>query len=659
MAMALREMASRLALIVLALALGACRGEPAEAPPARPASEPSPYLNLGPEAAYVGNEACGSCHGRQYESFRHSEMGRSFREATLTNSDANFEDPAPIYDEANDLFYLPFHRGEDLFVMEYRLAGRDTLHKRVERIDYIIGSGHHTNSHLREVNGYVYQIPVTWYAQEGRWDLAPGFRRSPETRFSRPITETCMSCHNALPGFVEGSENRFSHVPLGISCERCHGPGSLHVEQMRMGQLVDTSRQADVTIVNPARLAPERQLDVCARCHAQGAVVYREGLGPADFRPGMRLEDVENSYMVRYADSTAHFIMASHPDRLRMSPCFRATHEPGSPLPPMTCITCHDPHVSIAALDYNPSCQSCHASEHAARCTEPSVVAAGGVGNCVACHMPASGSTDIPHVTITDHFIRVVDPAERALSAPEVEARREVVRLASLVAVTPSDRDAADGFMAFYEEMTNRPAFLDSAAARMRRARAQEPLQTLAPSLIRLEFLRGDFAALRELARRIDTEPLDAWALYRIGEAFAKAGEHEPALAFLRRAVERAPYHLRFRQQLATALVNAGEPRAALEEFDRLLAEDPTFEAAYTNRGFARLQLGELAEAEADFLEALRLDPDAEMAMANLASLYLNTGRPAEARPYAERLLALDPENAGYRRLREALRAEG
>ncbi|MEP0546928.1 MAG: tetratricopeptide repeat protein [Rhodothermales bacterium] len=655
------------------LALGACRGEPD--PSSLPAAERA-YLNLGPEATYVGAETCRTCHPAQYETFMQSEMGRSFRAATLSNSDASWEGIEPVYDAERDLYYLPFHRGEDLFVMEYRLAGRDTVHRRVEQIDFIVGSGHHTNSHMREENGYVYQIPVTWYVEDGRWDLPPGFDHNRDSRFRRPITEACMTCHNALPGFVEGSENKFDHVPLGIDCERCHGPGSVHVEAKRTGEVVDVSEEIDYTIVNPGKLPPERQLDVCQRCHMQGTGTFREGRGPADFRPGMRLDAVLNVFEVREADSTARFRMAAHPDRLRMSACFQATHEPESPFEPMTCITCHDPHVPVKTLDYNESCRSCHATvlgdnlesgsedigaAKASACTEPEVVHATAPTDCVACHMSTSGSWDIPHITITDHFIRV--PAEAiptpALTTAEVEARRQMVRLASLIAANPSNREVAEGFMEHYETVTNRPRLLDSAAVRLERGRAEEPLQALAPSLIRLGFLRGDHAAVRTLASQIDTGALDAWALYRIGEAFTRSGEYEAAIRYLRRAVDAAPFHLRFRKELASAYADAGQLLAAVAAYDALLAEDPTFEDAYNDRGFAHLLLGDLVAAEADFRAALRLDSDLEMALANLASLYFNTERADEARPYAERLVRLFPEKARYRQFLETVEKAG
>jgi tetratricopeptide (TPR) repeat protein len=245
------------------------------------------------------------------------------------------------------------------------------------------------------------------------------------------------------------------------------------------------------------------------------------------------------------------------------------------------------------------------------------------------------------------------------LSADDVDARRHVVRLASLIAAAPSHRAVAEGFMTYYEEITNPPGLLDSAAVRLERARAEEPLQLLAPSLIRLAFLQEDYAAVRTVARQIDTDALDAWSLYRIGEAFAKSGEHEVAIGYLSQAVALAPDHLRFRRQLGAANGEAGQFHAALAEYDAILAEDPTFEDAYNNRGFVRVQIGDIAEAEADFLAALRLNPNAEMALANVASLYFNTGRQAEARAYAERLVALFPEDLRYRQFWVLLNGAG
>jgi hypothetical protein len=644
---------------------------------------PPAYRNLAADVEYVGTEACSACHADKVATFLEAEMGRSIKPAHPQQSAARFERVEPVYDEALDLYYEPIRRGDDLFVTEFRLADGDTVHKRTERIDFIVGSGQHTNSHIMSVNGYLYQMPLTWYAQDGKWDLPPGFDAGNNSRFDRPIPEACMTCHNAMPTFVAGSENRFANVPSGIDCERCHGPGELHVAEKEQGMIVDTSARIDHSIVNPATLPIDLQFDVCSRCHMQGATVFKSGMGPGDFRPGMPLADVMNVFWPRYADSTEQFIMASHPDRLRMSACFQgrrtqgaATREPGEPEPgtwePMTCTTCHDPHVSIETLGadhYRSSCLTCHdAGEGMDRevsgrsgvrtaattaCTEDLSIRRAAGDDCAQCHMPASGSTDIPHVSITDHYIRVVDTVDSST----VDAARRFVGLASLIDASPSERERAEGYMTYFEEVQDRPDFLDSATVHMDRARREEPLTRLAPSLVRLNHLKRDFEATVRLSRELPRAELtDPWTLYRIGEAHQSRGDAAAAIPFLEEAVSRSPDHLRFLNELGTAYTEARRLGDALETFRRVLAANPKSAEARNNRGFVRILTQDPERAEEDFVEALRLDPDAEMALANLASLYLNTNRLAEARPYARRLLDAHPDDPNYQQLWELVR---
>ncbi|MCB1281822.1 MAG: hypothetical protein KDB18_09900, partial [Salinibacterium sp.] len=85
------------------------------------------YRNLGSDATYVGKEVCRGCHATQYDTFIKAEMGRSFAKATLANSAADFENAKPVYDRFADLTYLPFAVGDSMYLMEYRVVGRDTV----------------------------------------------------------------------------------------------------------------------------------------------------------------------------------------------------------------------------------------------------------------------------------------------------------------------------------------------------------------------------------------------------------------------------------------------------------------------------------------------------------------------------------------------------
>lgn len=651
------KLISSIVLLAAAVLLVSCKDQPRPAP-----ADPNPttYLNLSAEASYVGIDACKTCHAATYETYIKAQMGRSFKVATLGNSAANFDHPAPVYDPHSDFYYLPFHEEDALFIMEYRLAGRDTVFKRIEQIDYIVGSGQHTNSHIMDVNGYLYQMPLTWYVQDGKWDLPPRFAGGNNARFSRPIPLPCMTCHNAMPGFVPGSENRYTEVPHGIDCERCHGPGSIHVREKQAGHVVDVATQIDYTIVNPGKLPIDLQFDICQGCHMQAAAVFKDGQSPRDFRPGARLADVENVFWPRYADSVRQFVMASHPDRLKLSPCFQQSHADDA-YAPLTCITCHNPHVSIETIGedhYRQVCQSCHASANATVCAEDEAVRAGQGGNCIACHMPVSGSTDIPHVRITDHFIRKPQRAASHLLSPEeVEARKEFVRFASLIEAAPPPEDVAEGYLTYYEEVTNHPGFLDSAAVYLEKARQNASPQTLAPSLIRVWFWQEKYEDIIRLARTLDEQTLrDPWTLYRIGEAFMATGQAGEAVRYYTLAVRLAPDHLRFLNKLASAYSADGQLNAAVALFDDILEANPTFDEAYNNRGFTRVVMGDLQGAEEDFRAALALNPDDPSYLGNMASLYLNTDRNAEARPYARRLLDLEPANVRYHQLWELVK---
>ncbi len=663
-----------LVLMVPAAVLTGC-GDSPSSNSGQPASYGPEYAGWSDEAQYVGLEACQSCHSPQYDDFIRSQMGRSWRHAARSESNADWDDISPLYSEYDDIFYQPFARGEDLFVKEYRLAAGDTTHLRIEQIDFIVGSGHHTNSHIYAENGYFYQIPVTWYAQDAKWGLAPKFQKSGNNyRFGRVITDECMACHNGQPTFVPGSENLFEEVPLGINCEKCHGPGSIHIEEKQAGIIVDITKEIDYSIVNPAKLSAEREMDVCQRCHMQGASVFEGGDAPLDWRPGQPLAAHQNVFWPRQPDSLTHFIMASHPDRLAQSACFKDSWEEDSAAEPMTCLTCHDPHKPIEETRHqvNATCQNCHSGQKetvsALMCTEPRVVEGTNTATCASCHMPQSGSTDIPNIRITDHFIRVPD----RLTPEEVEDQTRFIRMAAFMNPNPHSRQRADGFLTYFEQFTDRPGMLDSAAVYLAQAQAQanqdaspsevngQEAERLLASWIRLWHLSGDHAAVRRMSQQSDFEaPADAWTYYRVGESFAAIGDFGRAIRWYEQAVSLGPDHLRFMDKLGVAFTQAGRLQEASNLFDRLVEANPKFETGLNNRGFMHLVLGDIDAAEADFRSALSLSPDLEQAEANLASILINTGRIAQARPMVERLVQRYPSNPDYRQALEYVRQQG
>ena len=105
-------------------------------------------------------------------------------------------------------------------------------------VQFAVGSGRQGIAYLIERDGFLFQSPITWYPRERRWDLSPGYEKS-NLHFDRPIQPDCLFCHANRVEPVAGTVNRY-RPPIfrghAIGCERCHGPGELHVKRPDVGR---------------------------------------------------------------------------------------------------------------------------------------------------------------------------------------------------------------------------------------------------------------------------------------------------------------------------------------------------------------------------------------------------------------------------------------
>ncbi len=627
-------------------------------------------------------------------------MGKSFDEATQQKTSAQFRHSV-LYDKHSDFYYKAFWDKDALKFMEYRLEGKDTVYKRIERVDYIVGSGQHTNSHIQNVNGYFNQMPMTFYTQKGEWHLPPGFEEGHNTRFSRKIGLECMSCHNSYPDFVMGSENKYNSVPQGINCERCHGPGSIHVQQRSTGTKIDTSNYIDYSIVNPAKLSVDLQFDLCQRCHLQGNAVLKEGKSFYDFKPGMKLSDYISVFLPKYKHADEEFIMASHADRLKQSQCFIQSYEKAQKsksLKPykdaLTCVSCHNPHVSVRETNkevFNDACRNCHGKSVALTCSEPGVIKANHkiqdskfkvqspkpetdnhhisisshqlIPNCVSCHMPKSGSIDIPHVTVHDHYIR------KPITQKEKEKIKEFIGLFSINEKNPDNLTKAMAYINQYEKFELKPFYLDS-AEKLLSIKNNTDLNKNIEALVQLYFIKGNYTKIIELVNKYNADELlskrlnkqsysnqHAWACYRIGDSYYNTGQTDHAIRFLEQANKLAPYHPEFKDKLANAYADKGNMVLARKYYEEALKENPKFITAIADLGFLNLMEGNIPEAERLYNYGLSLDPDFEPLLLNKAGLLNYKKDFKSAKIILNHILKRNPNNLQAKQILDQLKA--
>jgi len=626
----------------------------------KPEEKESTYLNLHDTVKYVGMNQCRLCHQSIYDSFLQTGMGQSFEVAGKQKSSARFDEHALLYDKTSDFYYRPFWQSDSLKILEFRLKGKDTVYKRIETVNYIIGSGQHTNSHILNNNGYLHQMPMTFYTQKGQWDLPPGFEGGFNTRFSRKIGLECMSCHNSLPDFVMGSENKYEHIPNGINCERCHGPGEAHVKARSTGSTVDTSLYIDYTIVNPGKLPIDLQFDVCQRCHLQGNAVLKNDKSFFDFKPGMKLSDVLTVFLPKYKGEEDKFIMASHADRLKMSPCFIKSFKPNEQaesLRPykssLTCVTCHNPHLSVKLTEkelFNSKCKNCHSGSEEKICSEDLSIRKKNNDNCFNCHMPKSNTLDIPHVTSTDHYIR------KPVKKKEKEEIKKFLGLYAINETSPSAYSKAEAYLNQFEKFEYTESYLDSAAYYLS-SKSKEAVINNFHLLVRLEFIKLNYSGVVKYVNIVGLQPTldmlnkrswdnaDAWTIYRIGESLYNLQNFENAYTFYKKAISLSPYNMEFKNKLGSTAAALSKTAEAKTIFEEIIKEYSKYPSAYSNLGYLNLLSGNISEAEKLYNKALSLDPDYENALMNKVGLYLYQKKTEKAKEILEEVIKKHPGN--------------
>jgi len=611
----------------------------------------------GDSVGYVGKEVCRSCHAEIYDSYMETGMGRSWGLAPGHSKASWTGISTVVYDKYLDMHYQSIRKEEGIFIQEFRLDEQgDTVHRRWEKVDMVVGSGQHTNSHIMVRDGKMCQMPMTFYTQDGRWDLPPGFENGNNSRFARPIEAECINCHNAHPSQNPGSANQYYAVPQGIDCERCHGPGALHVREKQAGRIIDTSMGPDYSIVNPKRLTHALQNDLCKRCHLQGNAVLMEGRSFTDFKPGMVLSDVFSVFLPRHQNHEDYFIMASHPDRLAQSPCLKQ-----QPLA-MRCISCHNPHRSVqktAALQYNKECYSCHGGSAAreARCAAPASQRAIKQNNCVACHMPKSGSSDIPHVRITDHKIQIPTTKGDFQSLPP---KGVLLGLASLNEDKPEPLTMAKAWLQYVERFEGEKEGLDSAMAWLNKVPHGGRNAGWVDAMIHLLYLKQSPKELdplmKDYPKTMVPQSASAWMAYRIAELLSMRNQHAEAAPYFLQAVRLLPLSSDFQLKLALNEYRLARRQSAVQRLENLIKQDPLYVPAYANLGYLYLLEGNPKKAGICYEKALRLDPDHPQTLLNAVGLQLHLKKPLEADRLVNRILKRYPGDPRALALRVQIR---
>lgn len=605
-----------------------------ETPPeSRPAA--SNFLNLAPTVKYVGDEDCALCHSEIFKSFAQTGMGRSFYTPAAIPLAAEVTGNTRVYAAASNFYYeVALHEGQ-LRQTEYRLAadGKRT-HELSRTANYVIGSGNHARTYLTSESGFIYEMPLTWYTQKKTWGLSPGYAYV-NSRFSRPVVAGCMNCHNSYADYVPYSGNRYGEVPHGIGCERCHGPGELHVAKQYQTKFEDSTRTGvDFTIVNPRHLPPALQMDVCYQCHLQGEVrILKEGKDENDFRPGMRLQEVRSIYVLKDSPP-GDFRVASHGERLALSACFKQSDGR------LVCITCHNPHQAVRVTprdSFNAACGKCHDAVRLSARAEHQAES-----DCVACHMPQGNTSDVVHVNFTDHWI------QRKPFAAQPPRADTTIALREFFAETDDAAELRLGiaYLRYYEIARKREAYFQQALALLQTGVEKNPEHQAGRYHLGLAYAYQNnlSAAEREFRALSKREPQDALVFFEWAKTLNRMGRAQDAITAYQNALRLWPDNAPALTQLGGLYLQQEQVMRAREYFERALVAQPSYTPGHNALGeLAAQKHNDLATAKRHFLRALHYDPDDIQTLNNLGASALAEGKYEESVDYFTQVLARDP----------------
>jgi tetratricopeptide (TPR) repeat protein len=458
-------------------------------------------------AVFVGSQACRPCHTAIFDSYMRTSMAQS---------SGRVESLAPAS------FTAAGHR--------YRISDKRLFFDGGSApFDYFIGSNAAGRTYLREHDGYLFELPVTWYTRKQAWDASPGYENDSAIRLTRPVETSCLLCHSSRVRPVLGTQNRYGDPPFldnGVSCERCHGPGSEHVREPLKS-----------AIVNPARLDADRRDSVCSQCHLTGAArIEKPGRRFAAFQAGERLSDYATYFA--WQPGGGAFKVTSHVEKLAASACKQAS---GAKL---WCGTCHDPHTN--ADKSQAACLSCHAAAHRRQET------------CTSCHMPKARVVDANHAVMTDHSI------------PRTQRPEASPASGTLVAFLGTADDRSAGLA--YAELGD-----PRARQYLLRAIPQDwPVQ------LRLAVLEPDPSRAMKLYESVLREsPGDTAALVNLGSLYAQAGRLADAARLWERALASNPAT----EEAVLNLSQVRPPAEARRILDRYLELNPVSQKARSRLG--------------------------------------------------------------------------
>lgn len=609
--------------------------------------------NIDHNPGYLGPAACSECHAKRVAEFQrtpHALACRRPQDAPMPNA---FDGTRGQYTTADaDLqFRMTSENGGFFQTAIMKTAGGER--RFTSRIDLAYGANKADEVYFTWRGDKLYEHMVVWLHPTNQW-ANTSYNRYGTGESVRDATARCLECHNTWFDHVPGTTNTYKKDSfiLGVTCERCHGPGKEHVDFHRK---TPTAKEAH-SIVHPGLLSREQQIEVCTQCH--GNWIKHRGR-TLSHRPGQPLE---KSYRLATARFPEEDHVANQIKYLRQSKCFQKS-------PSMTCVTCHDPHrphdKSDMLVATQSSCIHCHKPE---ACTDRPNLPVAVQDNCVACHMRQDVWTNVHFHTSTDHYLppirrfqhRIgIDPVARSevllhwhrtqtgdeskrkyeqLNTELVEHwLKEVAKRQKAYRFLPAIGAAREALI-----LEPVPAIREKVASTLKDAIAiTKRIDNDLVEALHQQEIKRPANAVEIFNRILSTKPDFAPVHSKLGTYYAASGQTQLAIDHLHQVAQHDPDDASGFAMLGWLAYLDNRPNDAAEYYRQAELIEPYDAKINYHWGLALIKLEKWQEARARFQKAITIDPNHAGASQGLAHALRSMGRSDEAVRFAWRAARL------------------
>lgn len=334
-----------------------------------------------PPSSYAGAAACARCHQKEAKTYAMTPHALDSSLASAKTIVGDFSREHAVLRTRNpNLAFVMVAAPDGFYQSAVDLSDPQHLKSEMKRFDIVVGSGRHGQTYLYWQDDQLFELPVSYWTYAHRWVNSPGYPDG-ELHWNRAVGPRCMECHASYFRWLPPSVNRYAkdHLVLGIDCERCHGPGALHVERESSAR-PPRSGSSEQAIVNPARLSRDQQLSLCSLCHAGGGPPIKS---PMSFVVGDNIQDYLK--IIPPAFDAPVDVHGNQVGALEQSKCFGSGK--------LTCSTCHNVHQTQENADvFSARCLTCHRVQACGKYRSMGQVIH---GKCIECHMPVGKSNAI------------------------------------------------------------------------------------------------------------------------------------------------------------------------------------------------------------------------------------------------------------------------